>query len=87
MSEQGFEHFLKDTIGLDPDAVSKLMEGGFDDEDSLKLAKADTLRLVGINNPEEVYKLIRAVLGDEHEEADNQITGVLDQEGYEIQDL
>ena len=60
----GFNRLLVEEAGLDEETVQKLGDAGFDDIESLELAGIDQLTIIGIKNPEEVYKQIKAALKD-----------------------
>ena len=43
-----FTNFLKNEIGLPDDTISKLIDAGFDDLESLELSDVNSLKIVGI---------------------------------------
>ena len=52
MSFEEFKEFLSTEIGLTEEEILKLTEGGFDDIESLHLATAATLKLLGFEDPD-----------------------------------
>ena len=63
--ENEFVNFLKNEIGLPDDTISKLIDAGFDDMDSLELSDVNSLKIVGIKDAEEVHKKIAKAIGNE----------------------
>ena len=52
MSQQEiFIEFLKEDVGLSEEDISRLLDAGFDDIESLQLAKLDTFLILGFENP------------------------------------
>ena len=49
--------FLREA-GLDDDTCDRLIDAGFDDFESLQLAEAGTISILGLSEPEEVYSKI-----------------------------
>jgi hypothetical protein len=54
MQKLFFASFLEE-IGLDDATVKKLMNGGFDDHESLKNLDTGLMNLMGFENVEETY--------------------------------
>jgi hypothetical protein len=64
-----------------------LIDGGFDDLDSLYLATADTLRLLGFSNPDDLHKQIRDIIGYRDDQEANKEGVILDQDPAQLVDL
>ena len=57
MSQQEiFLEFLKEDVGLDEEDISRLLDAGFDDVESLQLAKLDTFLILGFQNPDKIFE-------------------------------
>jgi len=52
MSTEEFLIFLREEIALDESTIEMLVDGGFDNIDSLYLTTVDTLRLLGFSDPD-----------------------------------
>ena len=50
--ENEFVNFLKNEVGLPEETISKLIDAGFDDMDSLELSDVNSLKIVGIKDAE-----------------------------------
>jgi hypothetical protein len=80
-----FREFLARELQLDEENMNLLIDGGFDDIDSLKFAKIDTLRIIGIHDPEAVYSRIKDTLALSVNQSHD--FTILQQDGGDIQDL
>jgi len=80
-----FKSFLMSQVQLSESDVNLLLEGGFDDIDSLRLATADSLRFLGLSDAESIFARIKKTVGTSLEESIQ--LGVLNQDGSEIIDL
>ena len=64
-AEEAFKAFLRDDCGLDDETVGRLIDAGFDDVDSLKLAELGTFQIMGFDNTEQVFKKIKRAISDD----------------------
>lgn len=63
MSQQEiFIEFLKEDVGLGEEDISRLLDAGFDDVESLQLAKIDTFLILGFQNSEKIFDQISRAL-------------------------
>jgi len=46
---------LKEDVGLGEKDISRLLDAGFDDVESLQLAKIDTFLILGFQNSEKIF--------------------------------
>ena len=46
---------MKEDVGLGEEDISRLLDAGFDDIESLQLAKLDTFLILGFQNPEKIF--------------------------------
>ena len=81
--ESNFRIFLSQKVHLDDDTIQKLLDGGFDDMDSLKLIDTGTMQLLGFQNHEQIYNQIRGALDGDDEMA----AGILAQDEGDVLDL
>lgn len=85
MNHQDIRTFLAEKVKIDEPTIQRLLDGGFDDMESLRLIEVDTLSVLGFQNHEELYSQIKASLNDKDD--DGLATGLLGQDDGEIQDL
>jgi|TARA_B110000305_G_C19143200_1_gene494500 hypothetical protein len=64
-AENEFVNFLKNEVGLPDDTISKLIDAGFDDMESLELSDVNSLKIVGIKDAEIVHKKIAKAIDAE----------------------
>ena len=84
MTKEDFIKFLINEVGIPETKVERLVDGGFDDVDSLELIEVDTLKLLGFkDDAEEIYAKIKNAFADKIVET--QV--LLNQDGAEIADL
>ena len=57
-----FQEFLKEDVGLGEEDINRLLDAGFDDIESLQLAKLDTFLILGFQNSEKVFDKISRAL-------------------------
>ena len=96
--EEQFKSFLQNDAMLDDETIEQLIDQGFDDIDSLRLAEFETIQLLGLKDAKNVFNNIRRALGDTSRiEALEQSMGrspdgrfnmgVLHQDGEDMQEL
>ena len=65
--------------GLDEDTITRLLDGGFDDLESISLAEVDTLKLLGFTNPDELHQKLRHMISNEEDDLhESMAQGVLE---------
>ena len=57
-----FQEFLREDVGLGEEDINRLLDAGFDDIESLQLAKLDTFLILGFQNSEKVFDKISRAL-------------------------
>lgn len=82
MENADIKEFLAQKVGADEATIQRLLDGGFDDMESLRLIEIDTLQLLGFENHKELFQKIKAGLGDGDD--DDLATGLLGQDAGEI---
>lgn len=97
--EDQYKAFLKNDAELDDETIAQLVDQGFDDIESLRLAEFGTIQLLGFENPKSVYNNIKKALGDparmsaleqsmgRNSNANQMDLGVLQQDGQDMQEL
>ena len=66
------QQFLADA-GMDETSISRLVDAGFDDFESLQLAELNTIKILGFENPEKVFAIIQQALGVASEYQESQM--------------
>lgn len=83
--ENEFVNFLKNEIGLPDDTISKLIDAGFDDMESLELSDVNSLKIVGIKDAENVHKKISKAMDNDPNRMSDMLLGpdegILNQDG------
>ena len=65
LTPEEFQAFLKEEANLDDATISKLLDAGFDDLESLSLIELETLKLIGLDDPKAVFKNLKGALNEE----------------------
>lgn len=96
--EDQFRAFLRNDVELDEETIEQLIEQGFDDLDSLRLAEFETIQLLGLPDAKGIFTKIKRVLGGDASrlsQLDQSMGrnsnaggyGILPQDGQDMQDL
>ena len=97
--EDQYRAFLRNDAQLDEETIDQLIEQGFDDIDSLRLAEFETIQLLGLKDAGNVFNCIKTALGDparlqaleqsmgRNSNANVMDLGVLAQDGEDMQEL
>jgi hypothetical protein len=64
MSREDYIKFLSQEVGLEDNKIERLIDGGFDDIESLELIEKDTLKLLGFKDADEICDKIKECVGD-----------------------